>query len=71
MEKNYYVTCMYIIIYSTVMHDDVIMNVGGAIRSGKYPLQATNKMEHFGILPVLLCWTLTGTSGDLITKVYC
>ena len=60
----------YVHLYSTGMHD-AIMNVGSATLLGKYPLEAANKMEHFGIMAVLLCWTLTGISGDLVTNAHC
>ena len=60
----------YVHLYSTGMYD-VIMTVGGAILLRKYPLKPQTKMEHFGILAVLLCWTLTRISGDLVTNVHC
>ena len=60
----------YVHLYCTEMHD-AIMNVGSAILLGKYPLKPQTKMEHFEILAVLLCWTLTGISGDLVTNAHC
>ena len=52
------------------MHN-AIVNVGSATLLGKYPLEAANKVEHFGIMAVLLYWTLTGISGDLVTNAHC